>query len=148
VAYATQADIEAIYSADALAVAADRDGDGVADPASVAAALERASSEIDLHIGARYALPLASTPVQLVQIAVDIALYRLVLDAGVRTDEHRTRYEDAVAMLRRIADGKAALTLPPDPLADPDDPTLGQGPQPIVISGPPRLFSRDTTRDL
>lgn len=150
-AYAAQADIEALYGADALAGVADRDGDGVADGAAVAAALTSASDEIDLHVGAAYALPLAATPPQLVRIAVDIALYRLALDGGVRTEEHRVRYDDAVATLKRIADGKARLSFPPDPNApppDPDDPFAGQGPRPVVISGPPRLFSRAQLRDL
>jgi len=149
--YATQADIEALYGADALTGVADRDGDGVADAGAVAAALVRASDEIDLHVGAAYALPLAATPPQLVQLACDIALYRLALDGGVRTDEHRTRYDDAVAVLKRIADGKARLSFPPDPGApppDPGDPFSGQGPRPVVTAGPPRLFSRATLRDL
>lgn len=148
--YASQADIEAIYGAAALAIVADRDGDGLADGPAVAAALGRASDEIDLHVGAAYALPLAATPPQLVQLAVDVALYRLALDAGVRTDEHRQRYEDAVAVLKRIAEGRARLTLPADPGAapDPEDPTAGQGPRPIVTAGPERLFSRDTLRSL
>lgn len=149
--YAAQADIEALYGADALAGVADRDGDGLADAAAVTAALAHASDEIDLHVGAVLTLPLAATPPQLVRLAVDIALYRLALDGGVRTEEHRTRYEDAVATLKRIADGKARLSFPPDPDApppDPDDPFAGQGPRPVVTSGPERLFSRAQLRDL
>ncbi len=149
--YAAQSDIEALYGADALVAVADRDGSGAADPDAVAAALVRASDEIDLHIAAAHQLPLPATPPQLVQLAVDIALYRLAQTADVRTDEHRLRYEDAVGALKLIAAGRARLTLPADPQApdpDPDDPFAGQGPQPVVISGPERLFSRDKMQGL
>lgn len=144
--YAAPADIEAIYGADTLARVADRDFDGVADVAAVETALQRASDEIDAHLAARYELPLASVPPVLVQLCVDIALYRLAQSGAVRTDEDRTRYEDATALLGRIAAGKAALPLPPS--GDPDDPTADQGPRPIVTSGPERVFTREKMQGL
>lgn len=142
-AYATQSDIETLYGADALVVA-DRDGDGEADAAAVARALDAASAEIDTYLAVRYPLPLPGVPAMLRQWCVDIAVYRLALAADVRSDEHRTRYEDALAALKRVADGKAALVFPTDPEA----PAAPVSPRPIVAGGPPRLFSRDTLRDL
>lgn len=147
-AYATEQDIVDLYGADALVAVADRDFDGVADAAAVARALDDATGEMDLHIGARYDLPLPNVPASLRRICIDIAMYRLATNGGSLTDEHRTRYEDAVATLKRIAEGKAALTFEPDPDADPLDPTLTQGPRPIITSGPPRLFSREKLRDI
>jgi phage gp36-like protein len=146
-AYATQADIVTLYGDDALHVA-DRDGDGLADSAAVARALDHASAEIDTHIAARYALPLASTPAMLTAWCVDIALYRLALTADVLSEEHRRRYDDALAALRRVAEGKAALVFPADPNPDPEAEPEDTSPRPIVAGGPERLFSRATLRDL
>jgi phage gp36-like protein len=145
-AYATEADILTLYGPDLLARVADRDRDGTPDAAAVAGALDRASAEIDSHIGARYELPLAATPPVLVQLCVDIAVYRLAQSGAIRTEEDRTRYEDAVAHLGRIARGHATLALPE--AGDPDDPTEGLGPRPVVTSGPERVFSRDKLRGL
>lgn len=142
-AYATQADIADLYGPDALYVA-DRDGDGVADAVAVTRALSSAKDEIDSYLGVRYRLPLAAVPGILRQYAVDIALYRLALSREVLSEEHRTRYDDALAALKRIAEGKAILVLPADPEAEDD----GQGPRPIVSGGPARIFSREKMRGL
>lgn len=142
-AYATQGDIAELYGPHALHVA-DRDGDGLADAAAVTRALEGASDEIDSYLAVRYRLPLAQPPRILRQHAVDIALYRLALSADVLSEEHRRRYEDAIAALKRIAKGEAALVMPVDPEAEDD----GQGPRPIVSGGPERIFSRDKMRGL
>ncbi|MGP9788942.1 gp436 family protein [Roseinatronobacter sp. NSM] len=142
-AYATQSDIVELYGPDALFVA-DRDGDGVADTAAVTRALEGAQDEIDTYIAVRYRLPLAQPARILRQYAVDIALYRLALSADVLSDEHRRRYEDTIAALKRIAKGEAALVMPADDDAEDD----GQGPRPIVVGGPERIFSREKMRGL
>lgn len=149
VAYATEADIVELYGAHALAAVADRDYDGAADNAAVARALDDASGEMDLYIGAAYPLPLAAEVPALRQPCIDIAVYRLASSNGaVLTEEIRKRFDDAMKLLEKIASGKAKLTLPPDPDPDPDDPLDGQGPRPVVISGPERLFSREKMRDL
>jgi phage gp36-like protein len=146
-AYATQSDITDLYGLNALYVA-DRDGDGVADAAAVDRALASASAEIDSYLLVRYTLPLPDVPQILVQACVDIAVYRLALSHDVLSEEHRRRYEDATAHLKRIARGEAALHLPSaPPVLDPDGNPI-TGAKPIVAGGPPRLFSRDQTRDL
>lgn len=144
--YATADDIIDLYGADALYVA-DRDRDGEADMSAVDRALVSASDEIDSYLAVRYTLPLGICPGILRQHGVDIAVYRLALSADVLTEEHRRRYDDAIAHLRRIADGKAALVLPaPDPGEDGAD--LSGSAQPIVVGGPPRVWSREKMRDL
>jgi phage gp36-like protein len=146
-AYATQTDITLLYGANALYVA-DHDRDGVADGDAVSRALTSATGEIDTYIGQRYSLPLVEVPEFLKQLTVDIALYRLALSADVATTEHRTRYEDALGHLRRIAENKAALVFTPVAPVEGDPIPEASGPQPIVVSGPPRLFSREQLRDL
>lgn len=147
-AYATQTDITDLYGADALYVA-DRNRDGAVDTVAVDRALVSASGEIDSFLAVRYQLPLHEVPGVLVQFCVDIAVYRLALSADVLSEEHRRRYEDTLGHLKLIAAGKAALVfLTPVP-ADPNtDPSVASGVQPIVVGGPPRIFSRDEMRDL
>lgn len=140
--YATPEDIVTLYGSAALYVA-DHDRDGEADDTAVLRALQSASDEIDSFIGVRYRLPLAHVPGILRNHCVDIAVYRLALSADVLSEEHRRRYEDAIAHLKRLADGKATLVFP----ADPEAPDEGTGPRPIVSEGPPRLFSRAQMRD-
>ena len=144
-AYATEADIVELYGADALYVA-DRDGDGASDAAAVERALSSASDEIDSHLAVRYTVPLAEAPSVVRQWCVDIALYRLALSHTVLTEEHRRRYEDAIKSLAGVASGRQRLVQPDDGSGDPAD--EDQGPNPIVLAGPEREFTREKMKDL
>lgn len=147
--YAVKEDIVELYGSDALAVLADRDGDGTIDSNAVARALDEASEEIDLYIATRHELPLSVTPPSLRRLCIEIATYRLAgSDGGVRTDDQRQRYEDAIDLLKRIANGTAKLTLPVDDSLEDDDPTRGQGPAPAILEGSDRLFTRGKLRDI
>ena len=148
--YATAQDIIDLHGEDALSRIADNDGDFVADPEKIEKAIIRADAEINSYVGVRFPLPLPSVPPILTQISSDIAVYRLATDAGGLTDEHRTRYDDAVGLLKRIADGKATLQF----IAPPGDGDSGEpaepvdtSPRPIVTSGPERLFTRQKLRE-
>lgn len=145
-AYATKDDIITLYSTDALYVA-DRDGDGIVDDAAVDRALVSAQGEIDSYLAVRETLPLPSTPDILVQLSVDIALYRLAASSDVLSEEHRTRYEDATAHLKRLSKGDAVLVFAIDENAVPD-PDQDNSPNPIVVAGPPRVFSREKMEGL
>jgi phage gp36-like protein len=146
--YALIADITDLYGTNALYVA-DRDHDGLVDTVAVDRALASASAEIDSYLVTRYGLPLHETPAILRQHCVDISVYRLALSADVLSEEHRRRYEDAIAHLKLIAAGKAGLAFTTPPPVDPNpDPSAVTGARPIVVAGPPRIFSRDEMRDL
>ena len=145
-AYATRIDIEDLYGAAALYVA-DRDGDGVPEDAAIARALDDASAEMDAYLRVLYDTPVAPVPQLLVQLACDIALYRLAQTGDVRTEEHRARYDDAQKTLARLAKGEMKLP-PPPPSTDPDAPVPLDGPRVIVATGPERLFSRAQTGGL
>lgn len=147
-AYASQTDIETIYGDDALYMAR---RDGAIDADAVARALDGATGEIDSHIYVRYDLPLTFIPDLLTRYCVDIALYMLAASADVMSETLRQRYEDAIAQLRRIADGKAALVFPVDPDADTgdDDSDGGTAGKPVIlVEGPERQFTRDKMRGL
>jgi phage gp36-like protein len=111
-AYADLAALQARYSQDAILLVADRDQDGVIDAGVIEQATADATAEIDGYVGALHRLPLASVPEVLVRLCCDITLYRLSADAGSGTEEKRKRYEDAVALLRRIASGEVSLGMP------------------------------------
>lgn len=108
-AYATLDDIATIHGQDMLLRVADRDGDEQIDEDAVGLALESASSEIDSYVSTRYDVPLASPGNMVKQVCVDIAVYRLAYNHSALTDEMRTRYEDAIAWLKAISKGDAAI---------------------------------------
>ena len=138
--YATKEQLTELVGEDALSGLADRDGDFVADPAVLDKALAQASGEIDSYIGARYPLPLARETLTLNQPCIDIAIYRLGVDGASAFEHARERYEDAIALLKRIGEGRAVLVFAPDPDAEPD--AEPQRPQPVVTGGPDRIFTR------
>lgn len=132
--YATQADVAAIYGQDALTVAADRDGDGAADPGVADEALTQASELMDSFIGSKYALPLPSVPAVLRQVCVDIALYKLAQRPGSMTEEIKDRNDAAMRWLRDLADGRVTLGIDQSP------PSAGGG---IQVVSNPRRMTRD-----
>lgn len=107
-AYAVEQDIIDRYGTDELIVAADHDGDGIADAAIITQGLTDASAEIDVYVGRRYTLPLAVGIATLKKPCVDMALYHMSLPPAV-TEEKRKRYEDAIKFLKLIADGTVTL---------------------------------------
>lgn len=112
-AYATKADIVDLYGLDELDKVAPREGDtDDLDDDAVLKALMRASGEIDGYLGGRYTVPLTQVSQQIVQICVDIAMYRMPLSLSLQTAEHRLRYEDAIKFLTAVATEKISLNMP------------------------------------
>ena len=143
--YATEADIIALHSAEALDRLADLDGNGARDADKIARALDDAAALIDGYIGQRFPLPLTPPPAVLKNLSIDIAVYRLATDAGLLAEDMRRRYEDAIAFLRDVAKGVATLPVPRLP-GEPAPPT--GSPNVVLIDSAPRLFSRDSLRRL
>lgn len=79
-------------------------------------ACDDANAEVDSYLLQRYELPLSSIPPVLAARALDVARYRLFLRRGIReqtADEAIERaYKVAIAWLRDVAAGRAALPLP------------------------------------
>lgn len=142
-AYATLADIIMLHGEDTLLLmAVDAETGGIA-AATVERALASAASMIDTHVGVRYPVPLTVVPELVREICIDIALYKL---SGVGTglhDEARVRYEDALALLKRIAEGKANLDLPPASGAITEASVRAGGA--AIVTGR-RTFTRDRLR--
>lgn len=108
--YAVKQDLIDRFGEDELIQLTDRSASPVAiDDTVLGKALSDADGVIDAHLAGRYTLPLASVPKLLVRYAADIARYFLYEDrAG---ESVRRAYEDALAFLKRVSEGKASLGL-------------------------------------
>jgi phage gp36-like protein len=109
--YATQSQLEARYGLRMLIDCTDR-GDvatGVVDTSVVAAALGAADSVIDGYLLGTYALPLASVPALVSDIACAIAMWRL--STGVPGDKIKADYDDARKTLEQISRGVVKLSV-------------------------------------
>lgn len=113
--YATPADMIAAFGLDEMIAVTDRTGTGQVDAAVALEALERASSEAESYLAARYPLPLATVPQALAYAVCDMARYRLTGGAAQETESIAERHRAAVAWLRDVAAGRAVLpgALPP-----------------------------------
>lgn len=129
--YATLADLEARFGAAEIVQLTDRADppEGVADQAVADKALADADAEIDVYVGAKYALPLPAAPEVLRRVSCDIARYRLYEDRA--TDEVRRRHEDALGLLDKIARGVVSLGF-----AEPPAPAAGG----VAFVSPPRTM--------
>ncbi len=105
--YATQQDMVERFGAQELAQLSDRINGEQIDVTIVERALTDAAAEIDAYLGARYSLPLDSLPAVLVRLNADMARYHLYDDKA--PEAVRTRHQDALDLLKRIANGTVQL---------------------------------------
>jgi phage gp36-like protein len=105
-AYATRADIEAIYGARHLETLVPSDVD--LDTA-VARALDAAEGMINPYLRKRYNLPLAVVPAAIRDAAIDIACWKLAPASDRLSEEIAKRAALHLALLKDIAAGKADL---------------------------------------
>ena len=134
--YITRDDIIASIGESDFVLLADRDHDGMADDAVVTRAITAAESEVNSYVAQRYQLPLAETPPVLVQVTVDIAIYRLADTPDRMTENHRKRYEDARGWLTKLAQNTVRLDVIPS--ATPNTAHGG-----VYKTGPDKLFTRE-----
>jgi phage gp36-like protein len=114
--YCTPQDlIERLGLREATAIS-DRDKTGQPNTAELTRLLAEAEDVANGYIRRRYALPLldsngqaASAPPALKLRVIDIARYCACGTEIMVTEEIRNRYKDAIAWLRDVMDGKAAL---------------------------------------
>lgn len=108
--YATQDNLIARYGTDEVTGISDRGATGLLDEDVVAVALNDASVEMDAYLSIGHTLPLATPyPALLVRLCCELARYALYKDKA--SEAVRTAREDAIALLRRIANGEASLQL-------------------------------------
>lgn len=122
--YATVADLITRFGEPEIEQLAGRTALDVIDAEVAERALADAAAEIDSYVGARYRLPFDPVPPLLGRLACDIARYRLYDDAA--PEEIRRRYEDAVKLLTRIADGTVSFGVAVDAPTAPNEVVLAQ----------------------
>lgn len=109
--YIVADDLVAAYGHSLVNKISTPEGSTQSDPAVIQRGIDSAGSIIDAYIGGRYTLPLAVVPPVLVELAIDIAIYKISLATTRRTPEMRLRYDDALKMLGEIADAKVSIGL-------------------------------------
>jgi phage gp36-like protein len=71
--------------------------------------LDFAQDEIDLYIKSRYPRTWVTVPSTLKRLSVDIAVYKMPIEADWRTDEMEKRYKLAIETLEKIQNGMLDL---------------------------------------
>lgn len=86
--------------------------------ATITGAMADADGLVDAYISTRFPVPITTPPAMLVSIASDIAAAYVVRDSFSGGGEsaapglYKTLYEDAIALLEKIANGDIGLPLP------------------------------------
>ena len=138
-AYSTQADILEQLDNTTLIQLTDDAGAGTVDADVVTRAIADADAEIDGYCGKRYDVPFSTVPAIIRKFSVAIAIKNLFARRRGAPDARRQDYEDAIAFLRDVSNGKATLG-EDDPA---DTPQSSHTPE---IESADRIFSRDTLK--
>jgi phage gp36-like protein len=111
-AYAAQSDLLQRMTLKELTQLTDDANAGVPDATIVNGELEEASGTVDSYCRGRYVTPLQLSDI-VIRVTRDIAVYQLWSQRPQRmSDAVRQRYEDAMALLKDVATGKAVLDQP------------------------------------
>jgi phage gp36-like protein len=109
-AYSTLADIQKQLSSTDLVQLTDDSGAGVVDSDVVTRAIADADEMIDGYIGLRVGVPLTTVPSMVRMFSVELAIYNLYARrSDTIPDTRKTRYDNSMKLLLRIAEGKLSL---------------------------------------
>ncbi|WP_320202465.1 gp436 family protein [Agrobacterium rosae] len=134
--YASLADLIERAGEDEILQVADRDNDGVADPAVIEAALIHADNIANGFLAVRYALPLTTVPDLLRTWCVSIARYHLHRDGA--PDYVVRDYKDAQTALRDLVRGTVDLPI----TVDEPTPALSDVGR-VSVTGPEPVFTAE-----
>ena len=110
--YITLDDLKDLLSEEELIQLSDDNNTGAVDEEIVNRAIEDASSEIDAYLTAKMDVPLSYVPQIIKKLCVDIAVYNLFSRRlqDEMSENIRIRYQDAIKLLKMIAEGKLEIT--------------------------------------
>lgn len=141
--YCTKDDIIKLLPEAQLIRLTDDEGAGAVNDMRVQEAIDSAAEEMDAYLGAKYELPLTSTPPILGKMNVDMAIFNLYSRVKETIPEMRQkRYDRAIKMLEDIRDGKLSPGIQPAP----DPPDTGQVEGGSMIDVRTKIFT-ETTMD-
>jgi Mu-like prophage protein gp36 len=112
--YCTAADLTERMSNDELIQLTDDSGSGSVNPDVILSAIAAAQDIVDGYLRGRYSVPLATTPVVVKNLALDLTAYRLYKRRNQLSvnDAIESLYKNAVSALKDIAAGIIKLELP------------------------------------
>ena len=109
-AYSTKSDILDQLDEVSLIQLTDDVGTGAVDDEKVEKAISAADAKINAYCQNRYSIPLTPVTGVIVDMSVDIAIYRLYSRRADTIPEIRKdNYKDAIRFLERVSDGKVEL---------------------------------------
>jgi len=112
---------------------------GAINQARIDEAISTAQGEVDGYLQERYDVPLSPVPPLITGACVDVALYHLYSRRMETLPEIRSkRYDNAVRLLLRIADGKLSLGI----AVPPEETNSGK----VLVTASTRIFP-DTELD-
>ena len=116
---------------------------GEVNVAIVEKAIKESSTLIDSYVRKRFPRPFQSVPEVLRMVCVDLSIYNLyerVTELNI-TDGMKLRYDNAIKLLIRIADGEQDIGV------DPDEPVVESGfSVASKLNGGPAMFSLESMR--
>lgn len=118
-AYCTRDDLESRFGTIEIADLLDQDNNGADDIDRLASAIADAGALIDGYIAGRYAVPLATAPALIKDVACDVTRYKLWRNRA--PEEIQKRYDQAISTLRDISRGVISLppgTVPPQTVSE------------------------------
>ncbi len=106
-------------------------------PQAITAALDSASRKVDGYLADEFTLPLVTWSDDLREVVCALAAWTVLTTRGFNPDSPsdaavRTRYDDAIRWLERVADGKIR------PVIKDSAPAEQPASAPMVFSNPPR----------
>ncbi len=106
-------------------------------------AIKESSTLIDSYVRKRFPRPFQSVPEVLRMVCIDLSIYNLyerVTELNI-TDGMKLRYDNAIKLLIRIADGEQDIGV------DPDEPVVESGfSVASKVNGGPAMFSLESMR--
>jgi len=109
-AYIDETDLLTRMTETELVQCTNDDGTGDVDADVLAGILTETDALVDSYVGVRHGVPIESPSNLTKDIAKSIAVYKLLSRRGLAPEHVEKNYDDAIRLLRRIGEGKAAFS--------------------------------------
>jgi phage gp36-like protein len=107
--YCTQNDLETLIPVVELAELTNESGD-IPNLTIITEMINLVDAEIDSYISVRYSIPLTQTPEIIKGLSMDMVIYHLYSRRSTIPLVRRTKYEDAIKILQKVAQGNLNIT--------------------------------------